>query len=178
MESVRVLSIADFGGAIAAILLRGKPIGPMKNRRAFQIMRWMAERRRMNALMPQILRYGGWLAMFPWRMAGINSLLLTSIGRKSKKPRTTLIAYVRQGEDLIVMAPFARSGKSPHWYLNLMSDPRAMVEIVWRRREVTAEEIMDESEKSMLLRFYPLGLLSGLSEETISRIPVIRIRPS
>ena len=145
---------------------------------AFGIMKWIAHRRRLHARMPQILRYGGWLAVAPVRLVGINALLLTSIGRKTKKSRTTPLAYMKHNDDLVVMAPYARSGKYPHWYLNLKSDPRAIVEIMWRKRAVTAEEILDEAEKAEFLRLYVLGLLGDLSEESFARIPVIRLRPS
>ena len=145
---------------------------------ALGTLTWIARQRRLNARVPQILRYGGWLAVAPVRLVGINSMLLTTIGRKTKTPRTMPLAYLKGNEDLVVLAPYAPSGKHPHWYLNLKSDPRAIVEIMWRKRAVTAEEIVDEAEKAKFQRLYVLGLLGGLSEESLAQMPVIRLKPS
>jgi hypothetical protein len=88
------------------------------------------------------------------------------------------LAYLKGDEDLIVMAPYAPAGKHPHWYLNLKSDPRAVVEINWRKTAVTAQEILDEAEKAVFLRQYVGGILDGLTEESYARIPVMRLGPS
>src|SRR5437879_3194992 len=52
---------------------------------------------------------------------GNQMLLLTTTGRKTGQPRTTPIAYLTDGDAMIIIAGAAGVAKHPDWWLNLQS---------------------------------------------------------
>jgi deazaflavin-dependent oxidoreductase (nitroreductase family) len=73
-------------------------------------------------------------------------LLLTTIGRRSGRPRTTPVIYVRDGERLVVSSEQTGQRRPAAWPLNLKTDPRATVRLgadtaEYRGRAAAADEI-------------------------------------
>ncbi|MER7003543.1 nitroreductase family deazaflavin-dependent oxidoreductase [Dactylosporangium sp. NPDC000555] len=62
------------------------------------------------------------------RLDGRPLLLLTTTGRRSGKPYTTPMMYVRLDDRLLVIASAAGAPKHPDWYHNLAADPAVTVE--------------------------------------------------
>lgn len=60
---------------------------------------------------------------------GAPLLLLTTTGAQSGLPRTTPLIYVRDGDDLIVVASNFGGQSHPAWSANLLANPRATVTI-------------------------------------------------
>ena len=52
-------------------------------------------------------------------------LLLTTIGRKSGRPRTQPIGYVRDGPAFLIVASYGGLPSSPGWFYNLRGRPNA-----------------------------------------------------
>lgn len=143
-----------------------------------RIMQWAARQRSLQHFVAWYLfPIGGWLLLIPYELIGLHGLVLTFVGRKTGKRYKKPLLYVKQGNDYFVMAPFGGAEKRSQWYLNLKSAPRATIERFWRKRDVVAEEIVDETERVALIKRYPLGLLDGFEERTGTKIPVIRLRP-
>jgi deazaflavin-dependent oxidoreductase (nitroreductase family) len=67
-------------------------------------------------------------------------LALTTTGRRSRKPRSTVVAYLEHGDGYATGALNLGSDHHPAWCLNLQSDPRAWIEVDGRRRGVRARE--------------------------------------
>jgi F420H(2)-dependent quinone reductase len=65
-------------------------------------------------------------------------LLLTTVGRRSGRPRTAPVLYLADGERLIVIGSNAGHPKAPAWSLNLEANPIAEVELGAEHREVRA----------------------------------------
>lgn len=84
---------------------------------------------------------GGRLAGKVWNLS---ILLLTTTGRKSGTPRTTPLCYYPDGDDLVVIASNGGMDWYPDWWLNLVSDPHATVEIGRTRRRVVARAASPE----------------------------------
>lgn len=84
---------------------------------------------------------GGRLAGKVWNLS---ILLLTTTGRKSGTPRTTPLCYFPDGDDLVVIASNGGMDWYPDWWLNLVSDPHATVEIGRTRRRVVARAASPE----------------------------------
>lgn len=63
------------------------------------------------------------------RWNGVNTLLLTTRGRKSGKLRRTALIYGRDGERYLVVASNGGSKGHPSWYLNLVSEPEVEVQV-------------------------------------------------
>ena len=62
-----------------------------------------------------------------WR--GINTLLLTTRGRKSGKLRRTALIYGQHGDSYMIVASNGGSAGHPSWYLNLVSEPEVHVQV-------------------------------------------------
>jgi len=78
-----------------------------------------------------------------WR--GVNTLLLTTRGRKSGKLTRTALIYGRDGDRYIVVASKGGAEKHPEWYLNLVVNPEVNVQVGGDRftaqaRTASAEE--------------------------------------
>jgi deazaflavin-dependent oxidoreductase (nitroreductase family) len=62
-----------------------------------------------------------------WR--GVNTLLLTTRGRKSGKLRRTALIYGRDGDRHVVVASKGGAKNHPEWYLNLVENPEVEVQV-------------------------------------------------
>ncbi|MFY1684905.1 nitroreductase family deazaflavin-dependent oxidoreductase [Micromonospora sp.] len=69
---------------------------------------------------------------------GVFTLLLTTRGRRSGKLRRTALIYGRDGDDYLVVASQGGAPQHPSWYLNLLDDPEARVQVGPETFEVRA----------------------------------------
>jgi deazaflavin-dependent oxidoreductase (nitroreductase family) len=71
--------------------------------------------------------------------SGAPICLLTTTGRRTGRRRTVPLLYLAHGDDQIALVA-SRGGMSTHpaWYLNLLADPRATIDVGDRRQEVVA----------------------------------------
>lgn len=60
---------------------------------------------------------------------GVPTLLLTTRGKKSGKPRRTALIYGVSGDDYVVMASYGGAPKHPDWYVNLEADPEVVIQV-------------------------------------------------
>jgi deazaflavin-dependent oxidoreductase (nitroreductase family) len=56
-------------------------------------------------------------------------LLLTTTGARTGQPRTSPLAYLREGERLYVFGSKGGADEDPQWYGNLLADPKVTVEV-------------------------------------------------
>jgi deazaflavin-dependent oxidoreductase (nitroreductase family) len=77
-------------------------------------------------------------------------LLLETIGAKSGKPRTSPLAYVTDGDRLIVIASKGGSDSNPDWYYNLLANPVVQVEVGTDQFQAHAHVVTEEPERSRL----------------------------
>jgi deazaflavin-dependent oxidoreductase (nitroreductase family) len=56
-------------------------------------------------------------------------LLLTTRGRRTGRPHTTPMMYMRDGDRLVVFASAAGSPDHTDWYHNLVAEPKVTVEV-------------------------------------------------
>ncbi len=78
-----------------------------------------------------------------WR--GVPTLLLTTRGRRSGKPRRTALIYGLDGDRYLVVASKGGAQQHPLWYLNLLEHPEVEIQVGGDRfrasaRTATAEE--------------------------------------
>ena len=58
-----------------------------------------------------------------------NHILLTTVGRKSGRERTTPVrVFLNSGDRVIVVAGNGGRASNPAWYLNLVAEPRVRIE--------------------------------------------------
>ena len=77
---------------------------------------------------------------------GAKVVLLTTVGRRSGRQRTTPLVYLRRGDGLVVAASCGGSDRAPDWWLNLQRQPVAVMEVSGVKSVVRAYEV----EHSML----------------------------
>jgi deazaflavin-dependent oxidoreductase (nitroreductase family) len=77
---------------------------------------------------------------------GAPTLLLTTTGRKTGEPRTSAMIFGRDGDDYLVIASTGGSPKHPSWYLNLVADPKAEIQVKAEHIRVTARTASDEEK--------------------------------
>jgi deazaflavin-dependent oxidoreductase (nitroreductase family) len=79
------------------------------------------------------------------RWSGVNTLLLTTRGRRSGKLRRTALIYGQHGDRYLVVGSKRGAKKHPSWYLNLVHHPEVEVQVgadkfPARARTATTEE--------------------------------------
>jgi deazaflavin-dependent oxidoreductase (nitroreductase family) len=82
------------------------------------------------------------------RLVNNDMLLLTTTGRRSGRPHEVPLLYLRDGENLVVIASYGGRPNYPDWYLNLVAHPEAEVQIRGRRHEVRAR-VASSEERSV-----------------------------
>lgn len=105
-------------------------------------------------------------------------LALTTIGRRSRQPRTTTVAYVHDGNDYAIGALNLGSDRDPAWCLNLRSDPRAWVEVAGDRQAVRAREATGEEAERLWARFIEqLPQIRNTRRVARRHVPVLVLEP-
>lgn len=81
-------------------------------------------------------------------MAGRSLILLTTTGARSGEPRTTVLGFGRHGDRLVAIASNNGAPAHPAWYVNLLANPTATVELGAEMFEVRARTASpDEREE-------------------------------
>lgn len=62
-----------------------------------------------------------------WR--GVDTLLLTTRGRRSGKRRRTALIYGRDGDRYVIVASRGGANHHPSWYLNLIATPEVELQV-------------------------------------------------
>lgn len=105
-------------------------------------------------------------------------LLLTTTGRKSGKQRTAPVAYLQDGENMVLINTNAGNERVPAWSLNLKANPDAEVEV--RRKRLAVRARIAEGEERTNLWDKHMAQYSGWDEykAKLSReISVIVLEP-
>ena len=128
-----------------------KPITPEQARWVKPIMRVMS---RLNvwAYAASNGRVGGRF------IGGAPVCLVTTVGRKSGKRRTTPLIHVPHGEDILLVASQGGMDMHPVWYLNLLANPELEVRVGARTRRMIARRASPSEKKELwphLLSVYP-----------------------
>ncbi len=90
------------------------------------------------------------------RFRGGPVALLTTIGRRSAKPRTTPVVFCEDGDKVILAASLGGMSTHPSWYRNIEKTPQVHIQIGARRRpmRVRVADPQDESWEK-LIAVYP-----------------------
>jgi deazaflavin-dependent oxidoreductase (nitroreductase family) len=105
-------------------------------------------------------------------------LLLEHVGAKSGKRRTSPLAYVRHGHDVILVASKGGFPKNPAWFHNLMANPDTVVQIGSKRLDVHARKANAQERERLwpeVVRAY--GGYEGYQKRTEREIPLVILEP-
>ncbi len=78
------------------------------------------------------------------RLGGGSNLLITTVGRRSGRPRTVIVGYLRDGDDVIVADGNYGKPAVPAWVLNLRAHLEAEVRLGRERYQARAEFLEGE----------------------------------
>jgi F420H(2)-dependent quinone reductase len=106
------------------------------------------------------------------------SLLLDHVGAKSGKKRTTPLVYMRDGENVVIVASKGGYPKHPAWYHNLRANPDTTIQVGSKRWPVRAR-VAEPTERA---RLWPsvLETYSGYGDyqrRTERKIPLVILEP-
>jgi deazaflavin-dependent oxidoreductase (nitroreductase family) len=140
-------------------------------------LRWLQPH--VGRLHAALLRLSGGRIRRSRLLAGGQPVLaLTTIGRRSGKPRTTTVAYLHYGEGYAIGALNLGSDWHPSWCLNLRADPRAWVELEGERREMRTREARGEEADELWERFYAqLSMIRNTHRIARRDVPLIVLEP-
>ena len=82
-------------------------------------------------------------------LRGAPVLLLITTGRKSGKPRTAPLLYLKEGDSYVIVASKGGMSHDPLWFKNLEANPDVEIEIGTRRLPMKARRA-DDAEKAIL----------------------------
>jgi deazaflavin-dependent oxidoreductase (nitroreductase family) len=105
-------------------------------------------------------------------------LLLEHRGARSGKVRTTPLGYIRDGENLVIVASKGGHPRNPSWFHNLLAHPDARVQVGSARAHVRARE----AEPSERTRLWPAVVAAHAGYDdyqarTAREIPLVILEP-
>ena len=105
-------------------------------------------------------------------------LLLDHVGAKSGTKRTSPLLYVRDGDDVVVVASKGGFPKHPAWYHNLLANPDTTVQIGSERRPVHARAARpEERERLWDMAVEAYGGYKAYERRTDREIPLVVLEP-
>ncbi len=112
------------------------------------------------------------------KLGGRPMVLLTTTGRKSGKQRTIPLQYMKDGENIIVVASNGGNVNQPAWWHNIKANADVTVQVAKKTMRARAETANDEERARLwpiLVEYYP-GY-QGYEDETERTVPVVILRP-
>jgi deazaflavin-dependent oxidoreductase (nitroreductase family) len=82
-----------------------------------------------------------------WR--GAPTLVLTTLGRRSGKPRRLALIYGTDGDRYVVVASKGGAAQHPEWYLNLRANPEVLVQVKADRFRAKARTATPEEHERL-----------------------------
>ena len=105
-------------------------------------------------------------------------LLLEHVGARSGRRRTSPLAYLRDGKDLVIVASKGGHPRHPAWFHNLRAYPDVMVQVGSERRPVRARVASKEERARLWPRVVEMySGYRGYQERTQREIPLVILEP-
>ena len=101
-------------------------------------------------------------------------LLLTTVGRKTGKNRTTPLLYLKHDDRIAIVASNGGRDKEPSWWTNLRTNPNAQIQIKGEKRKVIARKANAYEHASLwplLTKMYPS--YDNYQKKTNREIPIV-----
>lgn len=80
---------------------------------------------------------------------GAPTLILTTLGRRSGKPRRLALIYGQDGDRYIVVGSKGGADQHPEWYLNLRENPEVQVQVRGDRFRAHARTATPEEHEAL-----------------------------
>lgn len=116
-------------------------------------------------------RFGG-------QVQGLQVLLLTSVGRKTNRKRTTPLGYFMDGDRYIIIASNAGFDSHPAWFYNLSKNPHVQIEVGKKQLQVDANIVDPEKRDLLWAKLVQLAPgYAGYERKTSRVIPLMALQP-
>jgi deazaflavin-dependent oxidoreductase (nitroreductase family) len=115
-----------------------------------------------------------------WSFSGMPVLELTTTGRKSGQPRSTMLTSPFQEDStLVIVASRGGDDHHPAWFLNIESNPNVMVKRGPKGPEAMTAEVASAEDRA---RIWPIIAdkyrnYAGYQRKTDREIPLVLLRP-
>src|SRR5947208_8932190 len=84
------------------------------------------------------------------RVAGMPVVTLITTGRKSGKPRTTMLTSpVQEGDKVVLVASYGGDDRHPTWFLNLRDNPDVEITMSGRTRKMRARAVSTDEKAEL-----------------------------
>jgi F420H(2)-dependent quinone reductase len=105
-------------------------------------------------------------------------LKLTTTGRKSGKPRTVDLLYIRDGAAYALTASNGGRPRHPGWLFNVRSNPQVTIDVHGTRLRAVAEVVGPEKRPALWAQLLEIAPFYGGYEKRARReIPMVLVRP-
>ena len=110
---------------------------------------------------------------------GVQTLILTTTGRRSGEPRSSALIFGRDGDHHVVVASKGGAARHPAWYLNLVDHPEVEVQVKGDRFPASARTAQgDERERLWKLMAGIWPSYDQYQRKTKRQIPVVVLERS
>jgi len=121
---------------------------------------------------------GGRLGLWTPKGKRWGTLRLTTTGRRTGAPRRVILAYLEDGPNLVTLAMNGWADGEPSWWLNLLAQPEARVELARGRVRVLARAAGGEERARLWDRWRELDpKLDALAALRSSQTAVVVLEP-
>jgi len=113
------------------------------------------------------------------RLVNNDMLLVTTRGRHTGRDHTVPLLYLRDGDDVLVVASWGGRDYPPHWYLNMKAEPAVSVQIDGSKWVAIATELGEPERSEWWQR--AVVAYDGYREyqsRTERLIPIVRLAPA
>jgi deazaflavin-dependent oxidoreductase (nitroreductase family) len=111
--------------------------------------------------------------------SGAPICLLTTVGRKTGEERTVALLYLRDGDDVVVVASQGGMPRHPGWYHNLVDEPKVSIQIGRESRRYVARTASDEERSALWPRLNAMYRgYDDYQSKTDRQIPVVICSPA
>ena len=110
--------------------------------------------------------------------SGAPILLLTTIGRKSGRPQTAPLLYLKEGDNYVIVASKGGMSHHPLWFTNLEANPKVEVEVGNRKLPMTARRASNAEKAALWPKLVAMySSYADYQARTERDIPVVILTP-
>lgn len=103
-------------------------------------------------------------------------ILITTVGAKSGQPRTVPLVYVMDGARHCLIASFAGAPGNPPWFVNLVKNPVAEVEVGTEKFKARAEVLGEPARTELYEKMASMmPVFNDYKAKTTRTIPVVAL---
>ena len=138
-------------------------------------MEWIDQHRELYLQYPEKGHY--WDSTVVGGPGPVQTLLLTTIGRKTGQPRIMPLIYGKVDEGYIIIASKGGAPQHPDWYVNLEANPEVEVQVARDKFKARAETVSGPKRKEywdLMLPIWPP--YADYQTKTDREIPVVLLR--